>query len=432
MKRFFFEKSTRSYTFEGVQLLSTKTFSLFRKSCDDIDNIVIFNRSTSRNSSIISGDIITVINRLISEYTETKSFGTDFDRFKDFQLLLVKLLKMYGDTVKPNFKDHFSNLVVSDDFTLDQPYLIYHKEGLQLHLFNGQYVDSFVETIPDSSRFSTDRDYICGNMVANGDVLTAIKYLTANKELAVAKFVYSKELANELKKFFGVQSFYYAQYLEPGKLPTTSLNKTKPVSSSSKKHKTSIINQGKAVTVTGIKLAEVKSVLQTWQIFYLEDEPQEFLIVANNAHIKSDRGNYLKILEELKVPEKVIFELLSQCGLPSNYFINFSYQEILNLDDLNASNSKRFNLNGKECWVNATPLVSKSLTKKDGLTYIYDLVILDQGKFSIIESYDDNFLKIMNVGGQNDLIHCVAEVDSIPFTLEDVYEFISKDYFIQI
>lgn len=129
-------------------MLSTKTFSLFRKSCDDVDNIVIFNRSIGRNSSIISGDIITVINRLIGEYTETKSFGTDFDRFKDFQLILVKLLKMYGETVKPDFNKHFSNLVVSSNFSLDNPILVYYKEGVPLHLFNGQYVDSFIETIP--------------------------------------------------------------------------------------------------------------------------------------------------------------------------------------------------------------------------------------------------------------------------------------------
>lgn len=432
MKRFFFEKSSRSYTFKGIQLLSTKTFSLFRKSCDDVDNIVIFNRSISRNSSIISGDIITVINRLIGEYTETKSFGTDFDRFKDFQLILVKLLKMYGETVKPDFNKHFSNLVVSSNFSLDNPILVYYKEGVPLHLFNGQYVDSFIENIPDSSRFSTDRDYICGNIIANGDSLTAIKYLTANKELKVSEFVYSKELSNDLKIFFGVQTFYYSQYLEPGKLPTTSFNKTKPVSSNSKKHKTSLINEGRSVTVTGIKLAEVKSIFQTWQIFYLEDEPQEFLVVTNNTHLKSERGNYLKILEELGVPEKVIVDLLCKCGLPDKYFINFSYQDILNLHDISSSSSKRFNLNGKECWVKATPLISKSLTKKDGLTYLYDLVSLDKGKFSIIESFDENFLKIINVGNQNDLIRCVSEVDTIPFTLEDVYEFISKDYFIQI
>ena len=432
MKRFFFEKSSKCYTFQGIELIKNKTFSLFRKCCDDIDNIVIFNRAVNQRNSIIHGDIISVINKFASEYTQTKSFGTDYQRFTDFQKVLIELFRVYVATVSPDFKKHFPTIVVDSDFSLNKPIVIYHKEGLSVHLFNGQFVDSMVEAIPDRTRFSTDLDYICGNIIINDDVLIGVKYLTATKEVTIEKFGYSKNLSNELKKFFDIHTFYYEQYLNAAKLPSKSFNKTKAVSPNSKKHKTSIIMDGKAVTVTGIKLAEVKTPLQTWQIFYLEDETQEFLIVANNCHRMSERGNYLKTLDELDVPENVALELLSQCGLPLKYLINFKYDGVFNQGDLTNGDAIHLSLNKKDCWINTAPLITKSVIKKDGSTYRYDLVCLDQDKFSIIKSFDNLFLQIINVGGQNDLLRCVAEVESIPFTLEDVYEFITKDYFTQI
>ena len=81
MRRFFFEKSRRHYTFLGEELVVTPTLSLFMK----IDgSLVVFNRSINKNNSIITGGVVEVLGKLIEEFVLVKKFGTDYERTRNF------------------------------------------------------------------------------------------------------------------------------------------------------------------------------------------------------------------------------------------------------------------------------------------------------------------------------------------------------------